>query len=839
MSTDSSSPQPLTLAGMFAGRPIVPAAALFMLGIGLSGHIGASTAMALWLSVSLFLLSLVFRSRAGISAVCLAVALGTLGQLAGWRESCRFPADHIGRFTADAPRVVRLEARIVDPPRLLTSPMNQRPLPPRQSTQAEVLRVFTKDGWRIASGRVVVHLREPHPRLAVAQTVRLSGLLSRPGGVENPGEFDWSDYYRQQRILASVSVPHIENIEILRADPPSLPDRLRIGARECLEVGFTPERSTDHALLRALVLGDTDPQLRDIQAQFIRTGTSHHLAISGMHIAIIGGLALWCLRLAGLRPRTACITAMGIVSLYGAVVLPNPPVVRSLLLCLAIGLGMLSRRGIDAVQLLAASVLAMLVLNPLDLHNAGFQLSFGSVLGLMLFSRPVMRWIASFGDRDLALAANLQPWSFWRSAWSWLRHNLLEAAVASTVAWLVSAPLIAWHFNQLNPWAILASVVLAIPVLFALVGGVLKILLTLLLPGLSGLLAQLADWPVWLMRYSLDMLDRLPGSNHVLPTPSPALLLLYYLLLALPLLLRGRPRWPGRLRFTPLLCPLILFAPALWHGAPMQRPPGECRITFLSVGAGQCAIAQLPSGRALLFDAGSQSDGDPYRRTVQPALQQLGVTSIDRIFLSHANFDHFSAITDLVRQVPVGQINVGPTFRQDASHNHAASLLQAEIELAGVPMNTLARPAKLVIEPGVSVEVLWPTSAPPGHDNDASLVLKLNVRGRTILFCGDIQAKAEEALLARPEELQANILIAPHHGSAEQPSAAFVKAVAPKMVLACSAARLSGKQVTFDQSLGSTPLIRTGHHGAITLGVQPDGRISVDTWNTGLHWDWP
>jgi competence protein ComEC len=189
--------------------------------------------------------------------------------------------------------------------------------------------------------------------------------------------------------------------------------------------------------------------------------------------------------------------------------------------------------------------------------------------------------------------------------------------------------------------------------------------------------------------------------------------------------------------------------------------------------------------------------------------------------------------------VPVGQVCVGPTFRQDAGHNHAASLLQAEIELAGVPMNTLARPAKLAVEPEASVEILWPTPTPSGHDNDASLVLKLNIRGRTILFCGDIQAKAEEALLAHPGDLSASILIAPHHGSAEQTSAAFVKAAAPKMILACSAMRLSGKQVAFDQIVGSTPLVRTGRNGAITLRVQPDGGMSVETWRTGLHWEWP
>ncbi len=824
---------------MLSGRPMVVAAVMFMVGISLHSFIETGTRMALGFSVTLFLGALAARGNSALSAGCLAVAFGTLGQLAGWTARHCYPVDHIARFIGEEPRLVRLEARIVDPPRLLVSPLNHRPLPPAQATRAEVLRVLTVHGWRPACGRIVVHVGEPHVRLATAQTVRLTGLLSRPGEAENPGEFDWSDYYRQQRILVGVSTPHRDNIEILQTDSPSWLDRLRIAARDCLEVGFKAETSTDHALLRALVLGDTDPQLRDIQDQFVRTGTSHHLAISGMHIAIIGGLGLGCLRLAGMRPRAACLAAMGIVLLYGAVVLPNPPVVRSVLLCVAIGAGMLTRRGIDPVQLLAVTVMAMLAWHPLDLVNAGFQLSFGTVFGLMLFSRPATGWLDTFGDRDLALAADARPQTWRGLAAAWSGRALKGALVASVVAWLVSSPLIAWHFNQLNPWAIAASILLAIPVLLALVGGVMKILLTLLLPGMSATLAAMAAWPVQLMRVTLEFLDRLPGGNHPLPKPSPTTLAAYYLLLALPLLLRGRPHWQRRLRWSPLLCPVLLLAPVLWRTGPSRQTEGECTVTFLSVGAGQCAIAQLPSGRTFLFDAGSQSAGDLYRRRVQPAMRQLGVISIDTVFLSHANFDHFSAIGDLLRQVPVGRFCLGPTFRQDAGHNYAASLLEIAMEQAAIPTTTLARSMVLEVEPGVSVEVLWPTPTPPGHDNDASLVVKLIVRGRSILFCGDIQTRAQAALLARPGDLATTVLVAPHHGSAEPTTAAFLRAAGPKLIIASNSWRLSGKQLAFDRLAGSTPLVRTGRDGAITLRISQDGRLSVETWRTRLRWQVP
>src|SRR5205823_622896 len=125
-------------------------------------------------------------------------------------------------------------------------------------------------------------IEPPNGSLALGQRIRALGMLYRPGPAMNPGQFDSAAYYREQRILASIHIPHADAIEILCPARPSLLARSRQAVRTALARGFAPERSLDHALLRALVLGDSDPELRDVQEQFRRTGTSHHLAISGM-----------------------------------------------------------------------------------------------------------------------------------------------------------------------------------------------------------------------------------------------------------------------------------------------------------------------------------------------------------------------------------------------------------------------------------------------------------------------------------------------------------------------------------------------------------------------------
>src|ERR1041385_1188031 len=234
-------------------------------------------------------------------------------------------------------------------------------------------------------------------------------MLERPMPAMNPGQFDWANYYREQRILASIDVAHAGNVKILATPGANFLDRMRARARTALEEGFTKEHQLDHALLRALVLGDSDPMLRDVQDEFIRTGTSHHLAISGMHVAVVGSLVYFIGRLLMISPRKAAWTGMIFVALYGVVALPSPPVIRSVLFCIVFGFGLISRRTLDGVHLVALSALMMLIIHPLDLYNAGFQLSFGTTLGLMLFAPHFDGWLLSkLLDPDMEIAYRVQ-----------------------------------------------------------------------------------------------------------------------------------------------------------------------------------------------------------------------------------------------------------------------------------------------------------------------------------------------------------------------------------------------------------------------------------------------
>ncbi len=515
-------------------RPAVGAVLVFGLGITFYSRLPHLPWLWIGLASILLLSAIVNRRDGGLASFSLALALCLLGLTLAQQRSVYYPPNDIALYTTEDPRLAEIEMRIEHPPRILSREFDPvRALPPRQVLVGQVSRVRLIDGWSNAAGRILVQIDPPHPSLAAGQTLRATGMLQRPGLAVNDGQFDWYHYYRNDRILASLQVRYIAGIVLV--DPPSasILIHLRQQIRDSLALGFDTRHSLDHALLRALLLGDSDPELRDVQEMFRRTGTSHHLAISGLHVAVLGGFILLLTRIARIPPRLGAIVVGLFVLFYGLIALPSPPVVRSVLLCLCIGVGILHRRSIDLIQLLALSALAMLIYQPLDVFGAGFQLSFGTVLGLILFTKPIAQILDSRNPLDIPPVTPTRRQAFFQT----FRIKCIQILAAALAAWLVSMPMVAFHFDRLNPWAMLGSITLAPVVFAALIFGFMKVVLTLLLPSLAGAWAVAATWPMEMMRWMVGGLEQLPAADMPLPAPSPAFIVIYYLALALPLLL--------------------------------------------------------------------------------------------------------------------------------------------------------------------------------------------------------------------------------------------------------------------------------------------------------------
>lgn len=820
--------------GVMRRLPAMGAALAF--GVGIAAHSVLPLLSWAGLSVALALLwtGIYFLRRTYTSSVLIALALFVLGALVAQVEHYRFPAHHISAFATDTPRLARVELQLNHPPRVMSFGFGQaRPLPAKQTMIADVRRVLTWDGWEDATGEVLVQVAQPHPRLATGQTIRVIGLLQRPSPAVNPGQFDWAKYYREQRILSSISIPHAGNIEILEQHPLGPVQYLQAESRKLLAMGFHANRSLDHAILRALLLGDRDPEMRDVQDLFRQTGTSHHLAISGMHVAVLGGVVFGLCRLVLLPPRWSTGVMLGFVIVYGLAALPSPPVVRSILLAACYGVAILGRRSVNFIQLLALSVLIMLIYHPLDLYNAGFQLSFGTVLGLMLFTSILMRYATRHqAPAPLPGAPDAEPplVRLGRRA----DHGLLTAFVSGVVAWVVSMPLIAFHFGQLNLWAVLAGILLAPVVFVALVCGMLKVLLTGLWPDLARVWAWCAGEPVRAMVGTVEWLATWPAGDVPLPSPPVWLVLFFFVVLLMNL---RPPVWPGlryAVRAAPGLALGAMFFLPFQTTVVLEAPSRDAlRVTLLAVGAGQVAVVEPPSGRVVLIDAGSSSLSDPLRSCVGPFLRSQGRTSIDTIFISHANYDHFSAVAELADAYAAREVLVGPQFREQATGNAPAEGLLRALDTTDRPPRVVAAGDVIPLGRSTTVEILWPTPDSTAPANDVSLVVRLTHAGRTILFTGDIQVTAQKQLLDMPDLLKCDVLVGPHHGSAESTTPAFLSAASPGVIVSSNDRTLTGKQRDFNALAGTIPHLRTHTAGAITIDISGSGEVVVTPFQTG------
>jgi competence protein ComEC len=822
---------------MVARRPALPAAIFFILGTASPGLIPFLPVMFLILISCLIVLAWVLRKQSAACSIGIAVAIYLCGACSGKLAHFDFPSNHIGAFANQEPRLAWVEGTISEAPRLIESPGGGRPLPEKQSLLLQLRAVRTIRGWIPADGALPVTISPPAYGLAAGQTVRALGRLERPAPAMNPGGFDAAEHYRRERVLASMHVSRPYDVNILSSPPRwavSLAS-VRDASRDLLSRGFDVAHAPDFALLQALVFGDRAPDMRDAQDDFVHSGTTHLLAANGSRIALLAAAIYLLCRLLHLPPRRCVLALTILIALFGFLTLPAAEAIRPAAACVALGIGAFARRGVDSLHVLCLVALAILVGRPLDLYGAGFQLSFTIVLGLILFAGPVSRWVESLENADRKVVESFQRPGLGRRASRWIKRWLITASVMGLIAWVVALPLVAYHFEQVNPWTVPFGLILSPFAIAALAAGFAKIALTAICPPLATTWAALAAVPSGLLRHLVHWMAQAPACDIPFSRPGVALIAFYYALLLLPLI-----QWPSRkgrwcARCAPVSgCALLLFLPMCSGLAPLHgSSPAEIRITLLSVGAGQCAVVEPIGGGTVILDAGSSTIADPLRTCIEPFLRHEQCRFIDSIYLSHGDYDHISAAGAMVPEYRVREIFTSPFFRLHARESKPCEALLSSLDRSAHSPHLICASDHFRLGPDVTLDVLWPPATGKYNSNNAGLVLRLNCAGRSILFPADIQEPAERELLKHPEMLRADILVAPHHGSAEGTTPQFVAAVHPMAILASNDGRLTMKQRTFDAEEKEWPLYRTSRCGAITVEITRDGRIHIEPFLTG------
>jgi competence protein ComEC len=673
--------------------------------------------------------------------------------------------------------------------------------------------------WQKARGMVRVQINEPKFGIQTADRVRMYCILDGFEGPSNPGQFDFQRSMRQRGVYVAASVQSADGIRVIERPDGWSFRKIKSGLKHLAWKAMLDEMPDESdqrtAMATALLLGyQKTIDLRTNQA-FIKTGLSHVISLSGMHMAIIAAMIWTIAKLSGVGKRRRAILTFIVITLYAMVVPPQPPTMRAVVIFWFFCVSILFRRNPHPVNTLAITAIVLLLYCPTDLFRADWQLSYGTILGILLFYRPIKKWMGRFTLEPLAA---MPPENRWMDRLYLVTQIVVEVFAAGFAAWAGGAGILLWHFGCIVPacalWTAIVSPI--VPVILYL--GFFKILLAGLFPTVSALLGwvilQCSNVFSLAVRF-FALIDFTSIHLGIVPGWVPAV---FYLLIFLWFCRnRLRPVWAN----SAAVFLIILMAAGLW--IPHYRQRGSLVLDCLSVGHGQAIVMTTPDGKSYLFDGGSITHKDPGSRVILPYLKYRGIDTIDAAFISHGDLDHFNALPEVAAAGFVKTVYANAGFFDKAQQNGSPKILADILRDDRVPLKPVC---DFPLPNGpVVIRTLWPTADSMEQnlsENDRSEIFLIAYAGKTILLCGDIEMYAQSKIMELYPKLKADIVILPHHGSTVNLSDSFVGRVAGHVIIAsCAESRLAGVY----RSAHNATVFYTGRDGAIQIKIKADGTM--------------
>ncbi len=584
--------------------------------------------------------------------------------------------------------------------------------------------------------RIRVSIYGADLRVEAGEQWQLPLKLRRPRGFMNPLRFDYEAWLAARGIDATAYVTDVDQAVRLQRATGLTHWRSQLSARVARLSGAQGQGS---ALLQGLITGDRRA-FSDKAWDVLRlTGTSHLLAISGLHIGLAAGLGYFLgrlswryLRLPGERQISAVIVAALLATAYAGLAGFSLPTQRALVMFLLFALAsLLARQRIGMNALLLAAVL-LLVFDPAAALGASFWLSFTAVGLILLAARHIQRsgFVWGLGYLQGLLTVGLAPLTaIFYGQWSplGLLVNLLVLPLFSFV---------------IVPAALAGA---AASVVWPSIGAV-------LLQGLAWVLNRLLEGGSFLLQQGMQ-----PLSTGALTGWS-----LGAAVVAIGLLLLPR-KTPLQWLVGPLLLP-VLAGQVLADDNAVKIPKGSVQVTWLEVGQGNAAVIQTQS-TVTVIDTGPAWGGGASAAafTLIPFLQERGIEHIDHLVVTHADRDHRGGVEALATHFSFGNIWVGEP-------------------IPDLPQQQTCQAGERWVHDQVVFEFLWPPQPGRHTGNAASCVVLLQAAGQQIVFTGDISRSVEQQLIHQ-FALQPLIIEAPHHGSNTSTSAQLLQAWEPEHIV--------------------------------------------------------
>lgn len=778
---------------------------LFALGLALSfWFLEGLNLTVLWLLLIpvLFLLVLSYRKFVRLFLLLTGLVFFLIGMIYGYQHFAFLPFNHLLNFPQKKVKAVQGWISGV------TLKNNGKH---RYLLHCE--RVLLDGRWQNAQAKIMVYAQKGMPGFYYGQRLQISGSLEWPSLPANPGQFNYRRYLNLQGIFFQMYAAR-DSVRILPGRRGSAIQRWILEpVRQRLRYDFNHYfRPPSSDILKALILGERQDLDKSIVRQFQKTGVVHVLAISGLHVGYVLLIFLIFLGFFPLSYKMRYVLTFILLGFFVALVNFKAPVVRASLMALFYFAIPLSKRKASALNVLAAAGFLILLFDPAQILQPGFQFSFAAVGGIV-YGYPHLKnfFPLHFGGGWLPQKVN---------RWVW------QSGLVSLSAVLATLPLTWYYYGTLQLGAVFINL-LIIPLIGVLV--VLSLLFVILSFMAFPFLGGLAYLITMLINGILALIAFFSRFDWVqIQAPHPSLLMILFVVFFILFLFQAYKR---RSLLYAIIC-LGIFS-LLWQNNRLQN----LRVTFIDVGQGDACLIQLPAKINLLVDAGNRNRWRDYgAQSVVPVCRYFGVNHLRYAVATHPHSDHYGGLLTTMRSVKIDTLVVCPY--PDSGKSYLRLLKQARQK--GIQILRMQRGHHLNLGLNARAYVLSPVRQfekvrlHNGREiNNSSIVLRFCYGDNAFMLTGDAQKEAEAVMDNYGNFLQSNVLKVGHHGSSTSSTPEFLNFVRPKFAVISV-----GKRNKFHHPsmktlqtlrLFNIPAFRTDHFGAIMF--ESDGnKVRLVNW---------